>query len=263
MKKVLVVISDENYLDHAGSLFVNAINEGKWDGDLCLIANNIDDLNRLIKFKEMGVEVLHKKCDNPYIINLHVFDTYFKKWDYVVYMDCDFIIFKPLNDYLNFHDLNYGGIIADKEPFKINEYLCQGWEPENKKNALHDLNLKYDLNKFGFNAGFFSFNTKVIKNETIKDLFKISEEIKNVNNHTHPTGSDQPIFNLYFNENILYIKNNTICFWNLINNDTVAAHFCRWEAPWNNNNYSNLLGKTYYQKYKENLDIFNASTCKL
>lgn len=258
MKKVFVVISDENYLSHAGSLFINALNEGKWDGDLCLITNNINDDSKLSKFKDLGVNVLKRKNDNPYIINLFVFDEYFKQWDYVVYMDCDFMIFKDLNIFLENHDLQYDGIMADKEPFKIHEYFCQGWENDLKNKSLKDLRLEYDIDQFGFNAGFFSFNTKIINDNTLSNLFELDKKIKSINNHTHPTGSDQPIFNLYFNKKTNYIKDNNICFWKLIDDRTIASHFCRWDAPWVNNQHSPLFNMTYVEKYKENLEIFNA-----
>lgn len=257
MKKVLVVISDENYLDHAGSLFVNALIEGKWDGDLCLIANNIDNQNEKLKFfTKMGVKILHRSSENPYIINLYIFEEFFKSWDYMIYMDCDFMIFKKFDDFFKNIDTEYDGIIADIEPFKIHEYLCQGWEEEEKNENLKNIRKKYDIDKFGFNAGFLAFNTKIIDDKTLNELFNINEEIKHINNHTHPTGSDQPIFNLFFNQKVDYIKNNNVCFWKNINTNTFASHFCRWEAPWVNNNFSDVFGKTYLEKYKENKKIF-------
>jgi hypothetical protein len=260
MKKVFIVISDENYLDHAGALFINAMNEGEWDGDFCLIANNVHENNpKLDKFKKLNINILHRNSENPYIINLHIFDEYFKKWDYVIYMDCDFMIFKNFKTFLESVDTNFDGLIADIEPFKIHEYLCQGWDQQKKEESLKNIELKYDLNKLGFNAGFLAFNTKIIKKDTLESLFSLDLEIKNVNNHTHPTGSDQPIFNLYFNNNVGYIKDNIVCFWKNISGVTFAAHFCRWEAPWVNHNYSYFFNKSYIKKYEENLKIFNSN----
>ena len=93
MKKVFVLISDFAYLEHAKSLFYNVRNEGGWKHDLCLIANNLVG-HDLSDFENFGVNILYRNCENWYKINLYIFDEFFKKWDYVVYMDCDFFVFK-------------------------------------------------------------------------------------------------------------------------------------------------------------------------
>lgn len=261
MKKVLVIISDKNYLEHAKSLFYNAKKDGKWDGDFCLIANNLEGYD-LSDFEKFGVNILHRRCDNKFRINLHIFDVYFKKWDYMVYMDCDFMVFKDLNFFLNKYDISSNNLLVDKEPFKIHEYLCQGWNINDKNNKLSELNEKYDLNKFGFNAGFISFNTNLINDNTLNDLFKLEEEIKEVNNHIIPTGSDQPIFNLYFTD-INYVENNDVCYCGLISENTTAAHFCGGGRPWDRNEFSQLFNKTYKEKYNENLNGYYECINKL
>ncbi len=254
MKKVLVIISDKNYLEHSKSLFYNAKNDGKWDGDFCLIANNLEG-HDLSDFEKFGVQVFHKNCNNKFKINLYIFDVFFKNWDYVVYMDCDFMIFKDLNVFLNKYNTSFNGLLVDKEPFRIHEYLCQGWGSNQKNNQINELSKKYDLNKFGFNAGFISFNTKLINNNTLNNLFLIEEEIKYVNNHIIPTGSDQPIFNLFFTD-VNYIENNDVCYCGNINENTTASHFCGGGKPWIRNEFSKLFGKTYKEKYDENLKSY-------
>jgi lipopolysaccharide biosynthesis glycosyltransferase len=262
MKKVLVIISDGNYLEHAKSLFSNVKNEGKWDGDLCLIANNLDG-HDLSDFDKFGIKILHRNCDNKFRINLHVFDIYFKQWDYVIYMDCDFMVFKDLNKFLDKYNTNFIGLLADVEPFKIKDYLCQGWGLGDKNSALSKLEGKYDLNKNGFNAGFFSFNTKIINNDTLNELFGLENEIKDVNNHIIPTGSDQPIFNLYFIDKVNYVQNNDICYCGLISEETTAAHFCGGDRPWTRNEFSNSFNMTFKEKYDENLNRFYECINKL
>lgn len=262
MKKVFVLISDKNYLDHAKSLFFEVKNVGGWEDDLCLIANDVDD-SSLIDFKNFGVEVIHKKNNNCYYANYHIFDIYMKKWDYVVYMDCDFTIFGDLNTVVEKEIMEKSLLSVDIEPFYIHEYFCQGWDQNKKAESLIELNKNYDLNKKGFNAGYMEFNTSLINENTLIDLLNLSDELQPINNHTSPNGSDQPVFNLYFIKNINYIKNNKVSFWKESNKFTVAQHHCRWEAPWINNNYSERLGKTYLENYKENLNNFYVSTNKL
>ena len=42
MKKVFVVLSDKNYLEHFKSLYYSAIKIGKWDGDFVVIVPESD-----------------------------------------------------------------------------------------------------------------------------------------------------------------------------------------------------------------------------
>lgn len=257
MKKVFVVISDKTYLNHAKYLLSSAKNDGKWEGDFCLIANNIDsDDNELLDFKKFGTEIIHINDNNYYFANFHVFDKKMKKWDYVMSMDCDFTIFGNLNDIIDVETMKKNVISMDKEPFKIHEYFCQGWNQDKKNESLSGLYEKYDLNREGFNAGFLSFNTNLINDDTLNDLICLSNQLKYINNHACDNGSDQPIFNLYFIDKIIPIENKKISYWKESNDNTIAQHHCRWDAPWHNNTFSHRLNKTYSQNYNENLNKF-------
>lgn len=272
MKKVFVLISDKNYLEHAKSLFFAAKDIGKWDGDLCLIANNVDE-NLLLDFKKFGVEVIHKKIDNYYYANYFIFDTYMKKWDYLMYMDCDFTIFGDLNNIVSDEIKNKPLISVDKEPFTVKSYLSWGVDSsgqpvsnintDDRENMFKELSKTYNLDILGFNAGFMEFNTSIIKENTLEDLLELSKKLQPINFHTSKKGSDQPVFNLYFMGNINYIENKKVSFWRESNTNTIAQHHCRWEAPWNNNFFSPKLGKTYLQNYKDNLHNFYVGNNKL
>jgi hypothetical protein len=180
-------------------------------------------------------------------------------------MDCDFTIFDDLNLLFNHEIENSDCILVDKEPFTIKSYFCWGVENgvvknemcDGREEELNELYKKYDLDKYGFNAGFFSFNTKLINGNTLSELQKLSKELQHINFHTSENGSDQPILNLYFINNVKFIENRKISYWKHSDNNTIAQHHCRWDAPWVNNFYSKKLGKTYFQNYKNNLDKFN------
>ena len=81
MKKVLVQVSDKNYLQHSKSLFVNAKLQGKWDGDYCLIANNIES-HDLKDFENTNIKIVHVNNPNYYYATLDVFDSYFISLQY-------------------------------------------------------------------------------------------------------------------------------------------------------------------------------------
>jgi hypothetical protein len=264
MKKVFVLISDENYLEHAKSLFYAAKTIGKWDGDLCLISNNVRE-EKLTEFKKFGVDIFNINEKNYYYANFFIFDTYFKKWDYLISMDCDFTIFGDLNKIVSEEEINQEVLNVDKEPFTIKSYFCWDYENgeiknekcEGREKYFEELNKMCDIENFGFNAGFMSFNTKLIKTNTLLDLKELSEKYQPVNFHTSQFGSDQPILNVYFQDKVNFIKNEKISYWKSSNENTIAQHHCRWDAPWINNFFSKRLSKTYFQNYRINLDKFN------
>lgn len=257
MNKVFVIVSDSNYLEHAKYLFSSVKLTGNWSGDFCLIANNVDD-SLLTDFKKYGVKILHRNIENYYYANFFVFDEYFKNWDFVTYMDCDFTIFGDINKIVNGDDLKKPLLHVEMEPFRVHQYFCQGWVETEKNKSLKGLREIYDLDKFGFNAGHLSFNTSIINENTLSDLIKLSESLKNINNHC-TIGSDQPIFNLYFSDKIKEITSQKVSFWRGSTKDTIAQHHLHAEAPWVNTEYSDRLKKTYKENYDEFLYDFYKS----
>ena len=263
MKIVLTLISDENYLEHAKSLFYSVRNMGKWKHDLCLIANNVPE-SRLEDFRKFGVQIFNINESNCFFANYHVFDKFFKNWEIVISMDCDFTIFKDLNDLIDESLISQEVLLADKEPFSIKSYFC--WAningelkndiSEGREMDLSILEKEFPINDYGFNAGLLIFNTNLIFENTLENLYKLSNDLKHINFHTSVHGSDQPILNLYFHKNIKFIENKKISYWRDSDLNTIAQHHCRWDAPWKNDSYSDNLGETYRSNYQKNLEQF-------
>lgn len=265
LKKVFVLIANETYLDHAKSLFYASKSIGKWDGDLCLIANRVSS-DLLSDFKRFGVKIIHTNMANFYYVKYCLFDICMKEYDLVIYMDCDFTILGDINNLMIETDSLDSFILADKEHFSIESYLS--WNKDGQSIAVLDtedntriaiieeLRAAYDLSRMGFNAGFLAYKTQIIKDRTMIDLIELSNRLQPTNFHTSSMGSDQPVLNLHFINNVMYIADNKISYWKNANENTVAQHHCRWDAPWLNNTYSPRLGKTYYEIYKDNLKTF-------
>ena len=83
----------------------------------------------------------------------------------------------------------------------------------------------------------------------------MSKDLYSINNHCK-IGSDQPVLNLYFINEVNQIKNQKVSFWRASTDETMAQHHLHQEAPWVNHDYSDRLNKTYHQNYIENLDNF-------
>jgi len=254
MKKVFVIVSDYNYLEHSKYLFYSAVNQGKWAGDLCLIANNVED-NLLDDFRKFGVHILPIKMENFYYAKFYIFDEFFKKWDFLTFLDCDFTIFGDLNTIVEQSDCQKPILHVEVEPFRVHQYFCQSFPESEKNKLLENLRQNYDLDKFGFNSGHLSFNTSLIEKNTLSDLLEMSNNLSNINNHSG-IGSDQPIINLYFTNNHKMIENKKVSFWRGSDENTIAQHHLHIEAPWNCNDFSYRLNKTYLENYLENLNNF-------
>ena len=267
MKKLIVLVSDQNYLIHTKYLFSNIMNDTDYDGELCLITNSEVDTE---EFEKRNIHVRKYPKIDPFFQKLNLFDKYFKQWDRILYLDCDtMVIKKNLN---SLFDLE-GDLICEPEPWTIREYF----KHENNFDLSKELSREYDIDKIGFNSGSLLYNTSIITEETQNELFLIKEKYQQINEHTRKEGGDQPILNLKFLNLWKPFPNNEICYWipnnsgyssRIINgktqydgklpdsNNIIIFHFVHPSAPWVNHNMS-PYGLTYNEVYNSNISKFN------
>lgn len=266
MKKVIVLVSDENYLNHTKYLFSHIISDTNYDGDLCLITNKQVDTT---EFEKKNIFVKKYERIDPYFQKLNIFDIYFKQWDKVLYLDCDTMVMK--NDLNKLFDLP-GDMYCEPEPWTVKEYF----KKENNMEVYNQLYNEYNIEKIGFNSGSLFFNTSIIDENTKDELFIIKEKYQIINEHTRKEGGDQPILNLKFLNLWIEFPENEISYWQLehsgysrriINNSdvyyekrpnpetTIIYHFVNEFAPWKNYRMSQS-GETYYDIYNRNLIDF-------
>lgn len=244
MKKCIALVSDQNYIEHVKYLFSSIKFKGNWQGDLCLVANNINP-NILHEFKSKGIHIfkINKKTDS-YVAKYYLFNKNFKKWDIVCYFDVDFVILNDINGLINSN-----GLLADvdgnpKKQFTIGEMLDNSSDVD----TYNEISKIYNLNQVGFNSGCMVYNTDIIKEDTLDDLIKLSKRCKTINHHTGPEGTDQPILNLYFQNQWKQI--NGVSFHRNRRGNEVAIHTCRWEAPWKDERYIGQYNY-YLNKWKD------------
>ena len=102
--EVVVLVADKNYKEHAKSLFVNIKKEGQWDGDYCLLTNMVEDEYR--EFVDKGIYVKQINMSNPFYVKFSVFDSFFKQWKKVMYLDCDILINESLSKIQNLDEVD-------------------------------------------------------------------------------------------------------------------------------------------------------------
>jgi len=236
MKNCLVFVTDKNYIEHFKSLIMQVRNIGKWDGDICIIFNNIEDKNVITEFEGRGIIPFEVAFNNPYYAKFSVFNVFFKQWNNLMYMDADFIIKGDLNNLINqINEKNK--FLCDFEDIKLD--LCL------QKNEYYDsLNEKYYINKTKvFNSGCLVFNTNLLTDTTFDEIINISIDMESINKHGTPEyGGDQPIINIFFKDFAKQIK--FLSFHLKPKGGEVALHTCRWGAPWKEKRYIN-----HYTKY--------------
>ena len=264
-KEVVVLVADKNYKEHAKSLFVNIKKDGQWDGDYCLLTNmDFDEYN---EFLEKGIHVKQIDMGNPFYVKFSVFDSYFKKWEKVMYLDCDILVNSPLSTIKNLDSVD---MYCDGERNTIRDlfsmWYCGGLsEQVNGKHfntnmdqeSIEDLDKHFNVEKFCFNSAFMYFNTKLIGESTVDELEKLRERFKKINYHVGLTeGTDQPILNLLFLDRWVQIPNKYVSYFGDQDSNTIVSHYCHWSAPWNNKVHNT------YNRYIDNLNNFNDTIFK-
>jgi len=264
-KEVVVLVADKNYKEHAKSLFVNIKKEGQWDGDYCLLTNMIiDDYQEFI---DKGIYVKQIDMSNPFYVKFSVFDSYFKQWEKVMYLDCDILINGPLSTIKN---LDNTDMYCDGEKITIRDlftmWYCGGLaEQINGKHfntnmdqeSLNDLDTNFNVENLCFNSAFMYFNTKLINETTVNELEILRDRYKKINFHVGLTeGTDQPILNLLFINNWTQIPNKYVSYFGDQDSNTIVSHYCHWSAPWTNN------APGAHSRYINNLNNFNNTDFK-
>jgi lipopolysaccharide biosynthesis glycosyltransferase len=260
-KNLFVTMADSRYVDQAKQLFSSVYLNGNWSGDYLLLALDVSE-EKLQWFREKRIlikkvnlifdknkwfSILPSQCTLPPImaVKFHLFTKEFKKWEKIVYMDSDIIVNFPIDELTR---VNKFGAVKD-----IYAKTIMGQIPnEYKKEMLLKLKKKIRLKSPSFNAGVFSFDTKVIAESSFEDLKKLFLEFGNLS-----LFGDQLIFNIYFYKrwkkfsllyNLLYI--HLITHFGINKKDIESViHFAGPQKPWEIHN-------PYYDLWKNN---FNAS----
>lgn len=220
-----VFVSNKRYFNQFKSTCLQLINNGKYKGPICLVIGNdlkydellddviIQDNNIIIKyfpdivFPEEFFETNNtiksdgrNKTKKFQWHKLHLFNEYFKKWDYIFYIDCGMFIFDDISPML--HTIKKNTLLAHSDSFPTYTRLLKGQFDNTCSKHFTKLSEKYNLNIDYFQSTIMLYSTEIIEKETYNDLLKLSIEypISNTN--------EQGIMSLYF----ICIKN----IWNQI-----------------------------------------------
>jgi len=144
---------------------------------------------------------------------LHIFNSYFKKWQYVLYIDSGMTIYRPIQPIIELRKLNR--LLAHQDSFPEYNWTLTGQFDNTNSQIYSILEKRYNLNdKYYFQTGIMLFDTNIIKNDTCEKLYSLAVEfpISRTN--------EQGIMNLYFISNNVYeplpISNSEIYFYDFL-----------------------------------------------
>ena len=177
---------------------------GNYKGDICLIISDdlvgdklldssiIRDNNIIIKHFEK-IKINQKKYNNAIAkdkvdgcsLKFNLFKTYFKRWDFIFYMDCGIHILDDITAIIN--EATENKLLAHSD-----SYPTYKWKLKNQFNANDELNKKYNLDIDYFQSTVMLFDTSIIEDKTFTEIIEL------VNKYPVGRTNDQCYLSIYF-----------------------------------------------------------------
>lgn len=219
----VVFLCDKLYFNK----FINTCNQlitnGKYKGNICLVIG--DDLynDKLldcdiikkhniiikyfpnIKFTNEFLDIQKRMIRSPHWFQkkfqfhkLHLFNIYFKQWDYIFYLDCGINIFHNISPIIN--EITENTLLAHSDAYPIYEWKLHNQFDKTQTEYFMKLNNTYNLNIDYFQTTMMLYDTKIIENTTYDNLLNLLIE------YPISITNDQGIIALYFTNIKPYFK---------------------------------------------------------
>ena len=191
-KLCVVFVCNKKYLNKFKYTYNLLHRYGKYKGDVTLIIGddlNINDIKikklNVVKFKDIifnsNFHAVNKniESDNRNITKkfqwhkLHLFNTFFKKWDYILYLDCGMKIYNDISP-----------IIAECTKNKLlahsDAYPTYKWKLYDQFDTSHQLYNKL-TDKYNFDIDYFQttmllYDTNIITDTLFDELYDLSQK---------------------------------------------------------------------------------------
>ena len=229
MENICVVfVVNKPYLSKFLNTCQMLITKGKYTGDICLVVGNdlkktigthqfIIENNIIIKYFDdlvfsTSFNNKQKQLNRPVhwfpkrfqFHKFHIFDTYFKKWDYIFYIDVGMTINSDVNIILEQREKNK--LIANRdgvdnedgpkymEPLTPGKGLKIGDQFVKNESEYQLLKTEFDIYADYFQTTTMLYSTKLIHETTVGDLFNLLMK------YPISITNDQGIISLYFTQ---------------------------------------------------------------
>jgi hypothetical protein len=224
-KWVLTFLCDSVYLTRCLSTISSCRSVGSWEDDIVMLVdqsidiNNtflreqtniyriqirqLPDLEKPLLEKLVTIWNLHKDAPNYPVVTkkfvqylkFYLFDTWFKQWDVVFYIDAGMCIYGDLNRMKMACEPDPGVLYVHSNGYPLYSdfgMLRRQFETYLDTFITDQLESHYDLNADSFQSTAMIFHTSCNKETTVSDLWDLT--------YKYPIGNrnDQGILNLYF-----------------------------------------------------------------
>lgn len=212
----VVFVCNKKYFNKFINTCEQLITNGKYNGNICLIIG--DDLNNdkllesdFIKKNNIIIKHFPNIQFSSEFINIqknikrhkhwfrkklfqyhkfHLFNTFFKQWNYIFYLDCGIKIFSDISPMIN--EFTENTLLAHSDAYPIYERKLNIQFDKSNKEYFEKLNNTFNLNIDYFQTTIMLYDTKIIKDNTYNNLLNL------LMNYPISITNDQGIIALYF-----------------------------------------------------------------
>jgi len=211
----VVFLSNKAYFDKFTNTCNQLITNGKYNGNICLVVGDdlhndellnsdiIKNNNIIIKyfpdiiFTDEFLEKINKintdgrnNTKKFQWHKLHLFNTYFKQWNYIFYIDCGIHIFSDISPMIN--EKTENTLLAHSDAYPTYELKLNCQFDHTLTEYFTKLDNTYNLNIDYFQTTIMLYDTKIIKNDTYDNLLNLTYE------YPISRTNEQGIMALYF-----------------------------------------------------------------
>ena len=221
-KCCIVFVCNKAYFNKFTYTCTQLLTNGKYTGDICLVIG--DDLRNdalldcnLIKNNNITIQYFpdiqfsQQWLESNNQINtdgrniskrfqwhkLHLFNTVFKKWRYMFYIDCGMSIYSDVTPMLQ--ECTENTLLAHSDAYPTYEWKLHT-QFDTTKEQFAELNSKYNLNIDYFQTGIMLYDTNIIEDTTFAELLALACE------YPISKTNEQGITALYFTNSKPYFK---------------------------------------------------------
>lgn len=216
VKSCVVFVSDKAYFHKFVDTCSQLVSQGNYTGDICLVIG--DDL---VHDECLNCEVLQQNrvlvkyfpnfSYSPYFLliqeilnrephwylkqfqyhKLYLFHTFFKQWDYLLYLDCGIHIFADMAPI--WKETKENTLLAHSDAFPTFEWKLHTQFVKNN-HVFEKLQQTYNLNMDYFQTTMMLYDTSIIEENTLSELTQLLTE------YPISVTNDQGIIALYFTQ---------------------------------------------------------------
>uniref|UniRef100_A0A6C0HL94 Nucleotide-diphospho-sugar transferase domain-containing protein n=1 Tax=viral metagenome TaxID=1070528 RepID=A0A6C0HL94_9ZZZZ len=202
MSKCIVFVCNKQYFNKFIYTCSQLITTGKYTGDICLVIGNDLCNDPLLNCKFIqnngngNVNIFIKHFPDIEFSNdftqinnnintdgrnltkqfqwhkMHLFNIFFKQWDYIFYLDCGITIFAEISPMLNTCTKNT--LLAHSDAFPTYEWKLHTQFDKCNTNIFTKLNNTYNLHVDYFQTTIMLYDTNIIDNNTYTDLINLT-----------------------------------------------------------------------------------------